>query len=490
MTYVAALEASASKERTYKGHFNDSLISLLVGGTIFGFLFSIIAFSPSPWWQPQVIVPTVGMIVGNAISGPAVAVDIYLMLVTDQKHMVDTRLSFGSTGYEAVLPFVKQGITASLLPMLNRMSVVGIVAIPGMMAGQLLGGAKPLVAAEYQMDVESLDSTNNIELQSTNSVYRVSYEYDVLETYNKTNEIILSLDSINLLVNDIPLFDPSTGLNLTIKLGERLAVQGPSGIEESIEPDNRNYNHRYLRSLFSFTDDYNVPRHRRQVLYVPQALPPMTLSPQAFIIECLEFYSRKDISIYQTMKINIEALCKSMEIKLGLTEGKLSEEWSSLSGGERQRAIIGCGLILSTINDDKYPPMILLLDEPTAACDNISSTNGVAPPNSCPAMIPGIDTIPTTDIRLSIGRNDAVILCLTKAIEGPEIALPSNIPTVVTITLGSHHGSGSKAMIENNNPKNVPPNNNEITESLKCPGYVLSLLPDASNAATIVIPNR
>lgn len=39
------------------------------------------------------------------------------------------------------------------MPNLNLMAVVGLVSIPGMMTGQLLGGASPLAAAEYQMAI-------------------------------------------------------------------------------------------------------------------------------------------------------------------------------------------------------------------------------------------------------------------------------------------------------------------------------------------------
>ena len=37
------------------------------------------------------------------------------------------------------------------MPNLNMMAVVGIVTIPGMMTGQILGGSPPYIAAEYQM---------------------------------------------------------------------------------------------------------------------------------------------------------------------------------------------------------------------------------------------------------------------------------------------------------------------------------------------------
>ncbi len=67
-----------------------------------------------------------------------------------------------------------------------------------------------------------------------------------------------------------------------------------------------------------------------------------------------------------------------LEQSLQLREGILSSAWSSLSGGERQRATIACGLLLGCSVDDRvtgadskvdYPKCVLLLDEPTAACD-------------------------------------------------------------------------------------------------------------------------
>jgi putative ABC transport system permease protein len=38
-----------------------------------------------------------------------------------------------------------------MTPMLNSMAVVGLVSIPGMMTGQILGGIPPDVAARYQI---------------------------------------------------------------------------------------------------------------------------------------------------------------------------------------------------------------------------------------------------------------------------------------------------------------------------------------------------
>jgi ABC-type iron transport system FetAB ATPase subunit len=64
-----------------------------------------------------------------------------------------------------------------------------------------------------------------------------------------------------------------------------------------------------------------------------------------------------------------------------LRDGILSAQWNSLSGGERQRAAIAMGLLLGHAIAEKrsgtgvvkeYPLAVLLLDEPTAACDAVS----------------------------------------------------------------------------------------------------------------------
>ena len=76
-------------------------------------------------------VPTAGMIIGNSISGPAVAVDRLLADVADKRHESETRLAFGATRNEAILPTMRSAILVALTPNLNTMSVVGLVSIPG-----------------------------------------------------------------------------------------------------------------------------------------------------------------------------------------------------------------------------------------------------------------------------------------------------------------------------------------------------------------------
>ena len=168
MILIAALEATSRQVRTYNGHYFDSLIAVLAGGALVGAYGSVVVFHPEPWsvvctkyilsqlndspcksrWEPQIMIPTCGMIIGNSISGPAVSVDrwtdsdlivIFLIIghfrllseVSDKKHESETRLAFGASKYEAVLPVVRASVLAALLPNLNQMAVIGLVSIPG-----------------------------------------------------------------------------------------------------------------------------------------------------------------------------------------------------------------------------------------------------------------------------------------------------------------------------------------------------------------------
>jgi putative ABC transport system permease protein len=153
MILIAALEATGRQVRTYAGHYQTSLLACVLGGGVTGLYAALMVFHPSPWWSAKVLIPTAGMIIGNSVSGPAVATERLLSEVMDKTHEAETRLAFGSSAYESILPMVRAAVQAALLPTFNQMAIMGLVSIPGMMTGQLLGGTEPLTAAEYQIAI-------------------------------------------------------------------------------------------------------------------------------------------------------------------------------------------------------------------------------------------------------------------------------------------------------------------------------------------------
>ena len=77
--------------------------------------------------------------------------DELLSSLDEQRARVETELSLGATRWEAARAPLRESIRRGMIPILNSMMVVGVVSLPGMMTGQILEGADPLMAVRYQI---------------------------------------------------------------------------------------------------------------------------------------------------------------------------------------------------------------------------------------------------------------------------------------------------------------------------------------------------
>ncbi|MCK5841436.1 MAG: ABC transporter permease [Candidatus Sabulitectum sp.] len=92
-----------------------------------------------------------GMLLGNSLRGNIVGIStFYSKLQTDSNHYLYV-LSLGASRREALLPYLQESVQLALRPTLASMATMGIVTLPGMMTGVILGGASPEVAIKYQI---------------------------------------------------------------------------------------------------------------------------------------------------------------------------------------------------------------------------------------------------------------------------------------------------------------------------------------------------
>ena len=105
----------------------------------------------SPPWDAKYVVPVSGMVVGNVLTATALGCGAFLTDVAERADVVELALARGATWREAALPSLRSATTAALTPTLNSMAVMGLVMMPGMMTGQMLGGQPPVVAGCYQV---------------------------------------------------------------------------------------------------------------------------------------------------------------------------------------------------------------------------------------------------------------------------------------------------------------------------------------------------
>ena len=118
------------------------------------------AMNQKTFWLPEVFIPTMGMLLGNTMSGMAVALSSCLSSVSHQKEQIETYLAFGASRWEAGRSIAIEAVRLSMLPTINQMSVIGLISIPGMMTGQILGGAPVSNAVKYQQIIMFLISAS------------------------------------------------------------------------------------------------------------------------------------------------------------------------------------------------------------------------------------------------------------------------------------------------------------------------------------------
>lgn len=90
--------------------------------------------------DPQYVIPIVGMLLGNCINGISLAMNAILTSLVESSREIELLLSFGANSYEATARLFREAVRTGAMPQLNSMAIIGIISIPGMMTGQILGG--------------------------------------------------------------------------------------------------------------------------------------------------------------------------------------------------------------------------------------------------------------------------------------------------------------------------------------------------------------
>ncbi|MEG1152438.1 MAG: ABC transporter permease [Oscillospiraceae bacterium] len=142
-----------SKNREINKKFKWAIaVSLsLSGACIIAFFICIIVGESI--FNPQYVIPIGGMVMGNAMTGTTLGVKTFKESFSGQRNKIDALLNIGVTPQKILLPFVNQAIETAILPTLNTMVGMGIVALPGMMTGQILSGTLPTTAILYQIAI-------------------------------------------------------------------------------------------------------------------------------------------------------------------------------------------------------------------------------------------------------------------------------------------------------------------------------------------------
>jgi putative ABC transport system permease protein len=85
------------------------------------------------------------------MTGIASSLDTLTTSLVRRRASVEAQLMLGATRREAAAPVMREAIRSALMPTTNSMAVTGVVSLPGMMTGQILGGVPPAEAVKSQI---------------------------------------------------------------------------------------------------------------------------------------------------------------------------------------------------------------------------------------------------------------------------------------------------------------------------------------------------
>jgi putative ABC transport system permease protein len=332
MTLVAAQAVTSRLKQKSLKYYVASLIALLCSVWSLGFLALEVFFRAEAIHQSIFFIPFMGVLMGNALSAISLAFVGLERVRAENILEIETFKALGANSFEACQRLYRDLLRSSLTPNLNGMTIVGIVSLPGVMAGQLIGGVDPLTAARFQILVMFL----------------------ILLTAMIGTLIALGLNHFYFM--PAWLTSKEQAWNFNIKKGEKIALSGPSGTGKSrllksmslldLETVRLNLQTKSPIKLVEESSFKSQYLHQK-AHFIPGTVEDNLRWPYQFKIHKQERYQEK--------------ATLGLLTQLGLPADILHKNATTLSGGEAQ--------LVHLVRSLQFQPQVLFLDEPSSSLD-------------------------------------------------------------------------------------------------------------------------
>ncbi len=128
-------------------------IALAAGTAVPLLLFTGLILRRANLLDAQYAIPIGGMILGNCLRADIVGIRTFYESIRSTEKAFLQSLAQGASLHEAIRPYLRKAVQAALAPTVATMATIGLVALPGMMTGTILGGASPVTAIKYQIAI-------------------------------------------------------------------------------------------------------------------------------------------------------------------------------------------------------------------------------------------------------------------------------------------------------------------------------------------------
>jgi UDP-glucose/iron transport system permease protein len=112
-----------------------------------GLVLALGVFDP----RPRYVVPVGGMVIGNAMTAAAVALNRLADEVRGSVGRIEATLALGATSWDAARDLVTRSLRSGMITLIDQTKTTGVVSFPGIFTGSLLAGARPIDAVRLQL---------------------------------------------------------------------------------------------------------------------------------------------------------------------------------------------------------------------------------------------------------------------------------------------------------------------------------------------------
>lgn len=159
---VTLMVAAATHNAHKKGASISGIVWKVAGTLIFVEVLTqsiLLGFQITPA-TAQYIIPISGMVIGNSMVLAILFLNRFTAEVEAHEDETELILSLGGKPKQAIHAQLIRAIKASMIPTIESQKTMGLVQLPGMMSGQIIAGADPIQAVQFQLLIIFLILTN------------------------------------------------------------------------------------------------------------------------------------------------------------------------------------------------------------------------------------------------------------------------------------------------------------------------------------------
>ena len=151
MLFISTYTVIQRSGLKFKLFFIPVLLSGIISITVTDAYFLGFVIKLNSIFDARYFIPITGMLLGNTIKNVIISLDVYYKRIDEDQNFYRWCLANGATRKEALFPFMQNALRVAFNPMIATTAIMGLISLPGMMTGQILGGSNPNVAVKYQI---------------------------------------------------------------------------------------------------------------------------------------------------------------------------------------------------------------------------------------------------------------------------------------------------------------------------------------------------